>query len=305
MSSKPSSTDLTTDGLSNLLHQVAQGNLQPEHALDQLQSWHSQVYSHNSSSTSSGIGHLGFAQVDLDRLKRRGVGEVVFGQGKTAPQLLDLLIYLTVNQGKALATRVSKESGIWLETQLQRIKENQYDISNAHIIEEVHLWQWSYNPSARCFYVYNQETPTRNVGRGTIAVVSAGTSDGPVADEVECVLTFLGHKVDRINDVGVAGLHRILNQLDRLQRAEVLVVCAGMEGALASVAAGLVDVPVIAVPTSVGYGANFQGVTTLLSMLNSCAAGVAVVNIDNGFGAAYLAAQINRNRSISKEDING
>ena len=305
MSSKSSSTDLTPDDLSDLLNQVAQGDLKPQQALDHLQSWHARAHTPSSSSTSSSIGHLGFAQVDLDRLKRRGVGEVIFGQGKTPPQLLELLIYLTINQGKALATRVSKETGTWLESQFQLLKEGRQHIQNGGRVRDSHLWQWNYNSSAHCFYIHHQDSPTQNMGRGTIAVVSAGTSDGPVADEVECVLTFLGHQVDRINDVGVAGLHRILNQLDRLQQAEVLVVCAGMEGALASVAAGLVDVPVIAVPTSVGYGANFQGVTTLLSMLNSCAAGVAVVNIDNGFGAAYLAAQINRNRSISKEELNG
>ena len=200
----------------------------------------------------------GFAQVDLNRLQRRGVGEVIFGQGKTQEQILELLLYLSHHHGRALATRVPLAAGLWISEHLTRLHstdETPKDQGESASADAPH-WNpnpqrhWIYHQSARCFEVFSPTSQPSQKGKGTIAVVSAGTSDGPVADEVECVLRFLGHQVDRINDVGVAGLHRILNQLDRLQSAEVLVVCAGMEGALASVAAGLVDVPVIAVPTT-------------------------------------------------------
>lgn len=301
---------LSKERLQNLLTHVALGLVDPENALDQLlesetegtdqmRSSPDQASNPQSGDASKDmlIGDLGFAQVDLNRLKRRGVGEVIFGQGKTKEQILDLLLYLSHHQGRALATRVSLESGLWIDQQLTELQTPDTSV-NPSTLSSSPKRQWIYHQSARCFELKLPQSQPSQKGKGVIAVVSAGTSDGPVADEAECVLRFLGHDVDRINDVGVAGLHRLLNQLERLQSANVLVVCAGMEGALASVVAGLVDVPVIAVPTSVGYGANLQGLTTLLSMLNSCAAGVAVVNVDNGFGAAYLASQINRDRSV-------
>jgi pyridinium-3,5-biscarboxylic acid mononucleotide synthase len=223
---------------------------------------------------------LPFAQLDLDRLQRRGVGEIVFGEGKTAEEIAMIMMKLIEAQGCALTTRVSAQSAlevkqIWAE------------------VEEAPSMQYlRYVEDARCL-TWRVNAP-KAVGRGEIGVVTAGTSDGYVASEAEQVLRFLGHSVTRINDIGVAGLHRLLVRLDELRQAEVLIVCAGMEGALPSVIAGLVDCPVIGVPTSVGYGANLGGVTALLGMINSCAAGVVVVNIDNGFGAAYAAAQINR-----------
>lgn len=229
-------------------------------------------------------GQLDFAHLDLDRLQRRGVGEVIFGEGKQPEEIAKIMSTLVQIQGSALCTRVSSSKVI-------PIKEAWLQLKDAPDIE--HL---QYKEQARCLLWQKEQTQAQ--GRGLILVLTAGTSDGAVAAEASCVLNFLGHSVERINDVGVAGLHRLLGQLDRLRQAEVIIVCAGMEGALSSVVAGLVDCPVIAVPTSVGYGANLGGVTALLGMVNSCAAGVVVVNIDNGFGAAYSAAQINRKSRI-------
>ena len=227
--------------------------------------------------TSSHSAQLGFAHIDLDRIKRRGVAEVVFGEGKQAHEIASILYTLYQTQQRALCTRVHKE-----KFQNVRQKLEKYDTQLP-----VH-----YHPQARTIQLGSPHSIHPNLEQ--ILVVSAGTSDGAVAAEAATVLQFLGQPVQRINDVGVAGLHRLLSHVDQLQKASVIIVCAGMEGALASVVAGLVNCPVIAVPTSVGYGANLGGVTTLLAMLNSCAAGVMTVNIDNGFGAAYSAAQINR-----------
>jgi len=209
------------------------------------------------------------------------VGEVIFGEGKLPQEIAAIMKSLMVEQGQVLATRVSSESS-------QEIIELLNDDDAMEHLRE-HL---IYHPEARCLS-WHLEPPSRG-GRGQILILTAGTSDGSVAAEAYEVLRFLGHDARRINDVGVAGLHRVLGYLDVLRSAEVIIVCAGMEGALSSVVAGLVDCPVIAVPTSVGYGASLGGLTALLGMLNSCAAGVVVVNIDNGFGAAYAAAQINR-----------
>lgn len=227
--------------------------------------------------------HLDFAQLDLDRLKRRGVGEVVFGEGKSPLEITIIMSTLVEAQGMALCTRVSKEAAAQVINHWEQ-QTSGPDITHLYYIE-----------TARCLLWRKKHLSEQ--GRGLILILTAGTSDGAVAAEAECVLDFLGHQVQRINDVGVAGLHRLLGHLDTLRRAEVIIVCAGMEGALSSVVAGLVDCPVIAVPTSVGYGANLGGVTALLGMVNSCAAGVVVVNIDNGFGAAYSAAQINKARN--------
>lgn len=221
-----------------------------------------------------------FAHLDLHRLKRRGVGEVIFGEGKSPEEIALIMEALIEAQGKALATRVRPEV---YQAMCDSVRENPAKLA---------LRQgWDYDEVARCLSF--QTSKPEPVGRGLILILTAGTSDGAVAAEANAVLRFLGHHTQRIHDVGVAGLHRILGHLDTLRSAEVIITCAGMEGALPSVVAGLVDCPVIAVPTSVGYGANLGGVTALLGMLNSCAAGVVVVNIDNGFGAAYAAAQIN------------
>lgn len=240
----------------------------------------------NPSSSKSEQSLMSFAHLDLDRIKRRKVGEVIFGEGKKITEIVQIMVRLYRLQGKALTTRVAPEIAVSVIEQLTLELSNDLNLSP----------QLSYNDQSRCLSL--QSVAPTSTGRGEVLIISAGTSDGAVAAEAEDVLKFLGHSVARLNDVGVAGLHRILSHLERIQSAEVIIVCAGMEGALASVVAGLVDCPVIAVPTSIGYGANLGGITTLLAMLNSCAAGVVVVNIDNGFGAAYTAAQINRTRTL-------
>ncbi len=209
---------------------------------------------------------LDFAHIDHHRTLRRGFPEVVLCEGKKAQHVVAILKRIADEQGTLLATRVDRQMA-------EIIKEQ---------IPEVH-----YNAVARIIYRV-QEKPRK---RGPfILVVSAGTSDIPVAEEAAVTAEVMGHRVERLFDVGVAGLHRLLGHWDKFQRAGVIVVVAGMEGALASVVGGLVDKPVIAVPTSVGYGASFGGLAALLAMLNSCAAGVTVVNIDNGFGAGYAAS---------------
>lgn len=215
------------------------------------------------------IADLGFAQVDTHRALRRGFPEVIFSEGKTPAQVVRIAAQLVRDHGRALATRVGPEQVRALRRKFPRAV---------------------YHELARCVTIERKPLPKRP---GTVAVVCAGTSDLPVAEEAAVTAEMMGNRVERIHDVGVAGVHRLLNRLDALQRANVIVVVAGMEGALPSVVAGLVDKPVIAVPTSVGYGASFGGVAALLAMLNSCASGVTVVNIDNGFGAGYAASQIN------------
>lgn len=213
-------------------------------------------------------GHLLHTRIDHDREFRTGAPEVVYGEGKTPGQIVEIVRHLVDSSGRALATRLSDEA------------------------MEVLVREW---PEASCHSAarlvsIGQKPP---VSKGFVAVVSAGTSDQPVADEAALTAEFLGSRVKRFYDCGVAGLHRILDVLDEVREARVIVAVAGMEGALPSVLAGLVKVPVIAVPTSVGYGMNLQGVSTLLAMLNSCANGVSVVNVDNGFGAGYNAHIIN------------
>jgi NCAIR mutase (PurE)-related protein len=213
---------------------------------------------------------LGFAKLDLDRLRRRGQPEVVYGAGKTASQIASIFRGLAAARQNAFATRVSADC--------------------AAAVRQV-LPDAVYHAEARALSRDVVPLPRR---RGRIAVLCAGTSDLPVAEEAALTAERLGAAVDRVYDVGVAGLHRLLGRVGRLNRARCLVVVAGMEGALPSVVAGLVRRPVVAVPTSVGYGASFHGVAALLGMLNSCASGVTVVNIDNGFGAGVAAAAINR-----------
>lgn len=221
---------------------------------------------------------LGFAKIDLDRTARCGVPEVIFCSGKTPQQVREIAARLNAAGDDVLATRASPEH-------YQAIREA--------------LPEAEYREPARCVVARYGEPPAL---KGMVLVLTAGTSDLPVAHEAVVTAEMLGSRVDLISDVGVAGIHRVLNYAERLRLANVLVVVAGMEGALASVVAGLVSRPVIGVPTSVGYGASFGGIAPLLTMLNSCAAGVAVVNIDNGFGAGYVASLINRMAVEHAED---
>ncbi len=213
---------------------------------------------------------LGFAKVDHHRTLRAGMPEVVFGPGKTPDQLTAIFGRLAKRGNNVLATRVSPEQARAVRRKFRKAE---------------------FHALARALTLTQDETV---YGTGTIAVVSAGTSDIPVAEEALVTAQIMGNEVQHVYDVGVAGIHRLLARRDVLTGARVIIVCAGMEGALPSVVGGLVGVPVIAVPTSVGYGASYQGIAALLGMLNSCASNVSVVNIDNGFGAGYVASIINR-----------
>lgn len=216
------------------------------------------------------VENLGFARIDHDRASRRGFPEVIFGLGKTPQQIVEIFGRLAARNPNVLCTRASAEAA---------------EVVMA-VVEEVEYF-------ADCGLLRLWRDQTR-VGRGKIVVVCAGTSDLPVAREASLCAEALGNEVESLSDVGVAGLHRLLAVVDRLREASVVICVAGMEAALPSVVAGLVERPVIAVPTSVGYGATFDGLSALLSCLTSCAAGVTTVNIDNGFGAAYAAALMNR-----------
>jgi len=217
-----------------------------------------------------GIDEMGFATIDTDRLHRTGMPEVIYAAGKTVEQVTQIAQRMYQNSIDVLATRVTPE----MFPAIQQV-----------IPDAV------YNQLARTItYRFDQKTNSK----GYIAIVAAGTSDMPVAEEAAETARFLGNEVKTIYDVGVAGIHRLFHKLDIIRGARVIIVVAGMEGALSSVVGGLVDKPVIGVPTSVGYGANFQGLSALLSMLNSCASGISVVNIDNGFGAACQASLINK-----------
>lgn len=212
---------------------------------------------------------LGFAKVDLHREIRQGTAEVIYGAGKTTEQILQILGTMRSNaQERVLITRLEPDAA----EEIQR---------------SVPL---TYNDAGKIAYTGQMREPD---GIGKIVVATGGTSDIPVAEEAAVTAAFLGNEVTRLYDVGVAGLQRLLSHKEEIMGASVIIAIAGMEGALASVVGGLADCPVIAVPTSVGYGASFQGLSALLSMLNSCASGVSVVNIDNGFGAGYLAGMIN------------
>lgn len=218
---------------------------------------------------------LGYATVDLDRARRQGVGEVIYGAGKTPEQIAGITASLAAaGQKLVMATRVDKAKAL-----------DALSLMPANLSEHA-----SYDETSRVLLVGDMPEPD---GDGTVVVCCAGTSDLPVAEEAALVAEALGNEVARIYDVGVAGIHRLLAHEEELQAAQCIIAVAGMEGALPSVIGGLVSCPVIAVPTSVGYGASFGGVTALLAMLNSCASGVSVVNIDNGFGAAYQASLIN------------
>jgi NCAIR mutase (PurE)-related protein len=212
---------------------------------------------------------LGFARVDTHRELRQGFPEVILGVGKTPAQIAAIAERLVAHGQSLLVTRASTDA---------------FDAVRAVIPDA------AYHPDARAITLRRGTIPP---GRGVICIACAGTSDLAVAEEAAITAELMGNEIDRIYDVGVAGIHRLLRERERLQRARVIIVVAGMEGALPSVVAGLVEVPLIAVPTSIGYGASFGGLAALLGMLNSCANGVAVVNIDNGFGAACIASSIN------------
>lgn len=237
----------------DILEKVAKGEMTPEEAELQLKM--------------KPFVDLGFAKPDLHRGIRQGVPEVIYGEGKTAEQIDKITAALLEGgQKTVIITRLSEDKAAELTVDIKYYKEAR--IGAAGIIPE---------PDAK----------------GTIVVATGGTSDLPVAEEAAVTAELLGNKVTRVYDVGVSGLHRLLSHKEELMAASVVIAVAGMEGALASVIGGLVDCPVIAVPTSVGYGASFEGITALLAMLNSCASGVTVVNIDNGFGAGYSAGMIN------------
>lgn len=212
---------------------------------------------------------LGYAKIDNHREMRVGFPEVIYCAGKTVEQIKGIVEFMLTKENNILGTRASKEA-------YEAVKQ---------ICPEA-----EYNELAKTIVIKKRKVKSKDF---YIAVVTAGTSDIPVSEEAAVTAEIFGNKVERIYDVGVAGIHRLFDKLDIIRGARVVIVAAGMEGALASVVGGLVDKPVIAVPTSIGYGANFQGLSALLSMLNSCASGVSVVNIDNGFGAGYLASMIN------------
>jgi len=244
-----------------LLHAVRDGGMAPEAAIEQLRNLP--------------VTQVGDVAHDSHRSLRRGLAEVVFAQGKSDAQLADAVTAALSSGQNCLLTRVSPAQAALLT----RILDGR-DV------------QWHEN--ARAVTVIQK--PVTDLGRGEIVILTAGTSDVPVAEEAAVTCAMMGNRVRRVFDVGVAGLHRPLGHLDAIRSASVLIVVAGMEGALPSVVAGLAPCPVIGVPTSVGYGTSFGGVTALLSMLNSCAGGVTVVNIDNGFGAAVAATLMNRRR---------
>lgn len=242
-----------------LLEEVKSGNLTPEAAQDRLLQVLRQAPFEN----------LGFARVDHHRSLRQGFPEVVFGMGKSPAQTAAIAERIVAAGHSLLVTRTTVEA-------------------HAAVLKVVP--GAVFHDLARTITLRTTDVPA---GKGTIVICAAGTADLPVAEEAAVCAESMGNAVDRVYDVGVAGLHRLLAEHERLTTARVVVVCAGMEGALPSVVGGLVDVPVIAVPTSVGYGSSFGGMTALLAMLNSCASGVSVVNIDNGFGAAAIASSIN------------
>jgi NCAIR mutase (PurE)-related protein len=247
---------MDADQIKKLFQQVKQGKVSPDEAVQQLRHMP--------------FEDLDFAKVDHHRTIRVGMPEVIFSQGKTAAQVAKIFERLAERKTNVLATRAT-------EAQFEAVKGR--------------IPKAEFHPLARCITLRQHR---QKYGKGRIAVVSAGTSDIPVAEEALITAQVMGNDVEHVYDVGVAGIHRLLANREVLAKARVVIVCAGMEGALPSVVGGLVGVPVVAVPTSVGYGASFDGLAALLGMLNSCASNVSVVNIDNGFGAGYVASMINR-----------
>lgn len=249
--------NLDQDTLRRLLASLSRGEISVDEALERLKDLP--------------FEDIGLACIDHHRSLRRGLSEVIFGEGKEVGEILAIMERMVEQGENIMVTRLSAEKA----TEIQA----KYKDS-------------SYHERARVLTL--SKHPHRIQGRGTILVISAGTSDIPVAEEAAITARFMGNEVETIYDLGVAGIHRVLSHRERLAEASVIIVVAGMEGALPSVVGGLVDKPVIGVPTSVGYGASFQGIAAVLGMLTACAAGVTVVNIDNGFGAGYAASIINR-----------
>jgi NCAIR mutase (PurE)-related protein len=246
---------MTKDAIFELLEKVRAGETSTTEAYERLKNIPFEDLTHT--------------KIDHHRVVRKGLPEVVFGEGKSIGQIGDIIRAMRGKNLDVLVTRLSKEVGKEIAALFPA---------------------GTYSPEARSFYI--KEDPTVK-GKGTILIVSAGTSDIPVAEEAYIASTFFGNHTERLYDVGVAGIHRLIQNLDLIREARVVIVVAGMEGALPSIVAGMVGVPVIGVPTSIGYGASFGGLTALLAMLNSCST-VSVFNIDNGFGAAYFATLINR-----------
>ncbi len=247
---------MNAETLRKLFGLVRQGKLSPDEAVERLRHLP--------------FEDLGFAKLDHHRALRQGMPEVIFAQGKTPSQIAEIFQRLAAHGGNILATRATEEQYAAVAAAMPRAE---------------------FRPLAGAIVLKRDR---KQHGKGVIVVVSAGTSDIPVAEEAVVTAELMGNKVQHIYDVGVAGIHRLLAHRGTLTKARVIVVCAGMEGALPSVVGGLVGVPVIAVPTSVGYGAAFEGLAALLGMMNSCASNISVVNIDNGFGAGYVASLINR-----------
>jgi pyridinium-3,5-biscarboxylic acid mononucleotide synthase len=247
---------MNTEALHSLFDQVKKKRISPDEAVERLRHLP--------------FEDLGFAKLDHHRALRQGMPEVIFSQGKTSLQVAEIFSRLAAHGGNVMATRATEE---------------QYAAVAARVDGT------EYRPLARTIVLKRDR---KKHGKGVIVVVSAGTSDIPVAEEAVVTAELMGNNVQHIYDVGVAGIHRLLAHRGALAKARVIIVCAGMEGALPSVVGGLVGVPVIAVPTSIGYGAAFEGLAALLGMMNSCASNVSVVNIDNGFGAGYVASLINR-----------
>ena len=248
---------MNRDSLKEILTKLSKGDVSIDETLEKLKTLP--------------FEDVGFACIDHHRSLRKGASEVIYGEGKDSDQILSIMERMIEQDEDILVTRVSADKAKKILKKFPGCLHHE---------------------KARALTLIKNERKIS--GRGRIEVICAGTSDIPVAEEAVVTARFLGNEVDTIYDVGVSGLHRILNHKERMMDAAVLIVVAGMEGALPSVVGGLVDKPVIAVPTSVGYGTSFQGLTALLGMLNSCAAGVTVVNIDNGFGAGYAASIINR-----------
>lgn len=228
---------------------------------------------------------IGEARIDHHRALRTGMPEVIFGEGKTPQQMADIVTAMAARGTNILATRIDAAKAADIDRLL-----------TARRAQGAVMPDWSYDPSGRTLALRSK--PFVDRGRGLVTVACAGTSDLPVAREALVTAEMMDNRTELITDIGVAGLHRLLSQRERLSRAEVIIVVAGMEGALPGVLSGLIGRPVVAVPTSVGYGAAFEGVAALLTMLNSCAPGVTVVNIDNGYGAAAAATLINRKRDL-------
>lgn len=273
------------EDMRTMLGKVAAGELSVEEAMLELKK---QPFSE------TGYDDLGYAKLDTHRKLRQGAAEVIYGAGKTAEQIAGILKAMRASgQRTALVTRLDAEKARAVEELLAAESGIEAKYASEAVPRLAAESGFHYFAAAKIGI--QGEFPEKD-GVGTIVVATGGTSDIPVAEEAALTAEALGNQVERLYDVGVAGIHRLLSHMDTIMNARVIIAIAGMEGALASVIGGLSDCPVIAVPTSVGYGASFHGVSALLSMLNSCASGISVVNIDNGFGAGYLASMMNHMR---------